>query len=380
MTGSRAEYGLLYWLLRDLEVSPKFELQIVVTGAHLSRDHGFTYRTIEADGFEIHRKVDMLLSSDTPTGIAKSMGVELMGMADALNELKPDLLILLGDRYEILCAASAALIARIPIAHLHGGELTRGAIDESIRHAVTKMAHIHFTAAAEYQRRVVQMGEQPNTVFNVGSLCIDNIKKLDLLDKTTLEEALGIKLGRQYLLVTYHPATLESLSAEFQITELLSALEELDQGIRLVFTMPNADMGSRVIADMINDFVQSNLHRACVFISLGQLKYLSLMKHADAIIGNSSSGLTEAPSFRIGTVNIGDRQSGRLKAASVIDSKIERESIGEAIAKLYSDAFQESLTNVQNPYGDGETSQKILSILDSLKFDRLGMKEFHDIV
>ena len=323
VTGTRAEYGLLRWVMEEIRESASLELQVIATGMHLSPEFGLTYRDIEADGFRIDRKVEMLLSADTPSGISKSMGVAMIGFADAYDQLRPDLLLVLGDRYEILAAVTAAMIAQVPIAHLHGGETTEGAFDEAIRHSITKMSHLHFVAAEEYRKRVIQLGENPDRVFQVGGLGIDNIHRLPLLSREALEEALDFSLGERNLLITFHPVTLEQNSSLKQMKELLTALK-LQERTKLILTMPNADTEGRVLFGMIEEFVRQNPERAKAFTSLGQLRYLSCLQHVDAVIGNSSSGLAEAPSFRIGTVNIGDRQQGRLKAESVIDCNPEQ--------------------------------------------------------
>jgi GDP/UDP-N,N'-diacetylbacillosamine 2-epimerase (hydrolysing) len=377
VTGSRAEYGLLRWVMEDIRETPGLELQIIATGMHLSPEFGLTYRDIESDGFRIDRKVEMLLSSDTPAALSKSMGLGLIGIGDALQQLKPDLMLVLGDRFEIFAAAAAAMFARIPVAHLHGGETTEGAFDEAMRHSITKMSHLHFVAAEEYRRRVIQLGEPPDRVFLVGGLGVDGIKKLTLLDRAALESALGFKLGPKNLLITFHPATLDAASPVQQMTELLAAVESL-QDTQLIFTMPNADTGSRVLFDMINAFV-ANHANAHAYASLGQLRYLSCMRHVDGVVGNSSSGLAEAPSFGKGTINIGDRQKGRLKARSVIDCSADRQSIAAALQQLYSPAFQASLKTVRNPYGDGGASEKVVQVLRDYPLESILKKSFHDL-
>jgi GDP/UDP-N,N'-diacetylbacillosamine 2-epimerase (hydrolysing) len=377
VTGTRAEYGLLRWLMEGIRQSPKLSLQVIATGAHLSPEFGLTYRNIEADGFVIDRKVEMLLSSDTSSGVAKSMGLAMIGFADAFAELRPDLVVVLGDRYEIFSAAAAATIARIPVAHLHGGETTEGAFDEAMRHSITKMAHLHFVAAQAYRRRVIQLGEDPSRVFLVGGLGIDNMLKLDLLDRAALEVALDFKLGPKNLLVTFHPATLEQGAAAGQMDELLAALDTL-QDTHLIFTMPNADTEGRALSRQLEAYAAGR-PKAKVYASLGQLRYLSAIAHVDAVVGNSSSGLAEVPSFRKATVNIGDRQKGRLKAKSVIDCAADRESIKAALAEAYSADFQAGLSRVLSPYGDGGASQKILQILENHDFSDSLKKTFHDL-
>lgn len=377
ITGARAEYGLLRWLMDGIASSTKLQLQVIATGAHLAPEFGLTFREIEADGFHIDRKVEMLLSSDTPSGVTKSMGLAMIGFADALTELAPDMVLLLGDRYEIFSAAAAATIARIPVAHLHGGETTEGAFDEAMRHSITKMAQLHFVAADEYRRRVIQLGEDPARVFQVGGLGIDNMLKLDLLDRPALEAALDFKLAARNLLVTFHPATLDQDSATAQMEELLAALDLLEN-TNLIFTMPNADTQGRILGRIVEDYVAQR-HNARAYSSLGQLRYLSTIAQVDAVVGNSSSGLAEVPSFRKATINIGDRQKGRLKASSVIDCEPQRESICAALTLAYSTGFQTVLRDTINPYGEGGASERVLHILESHDFSSSLKKTFHDL-
>lgn len=377
VTGTRAEYGLLRLLMEKIRQSSCLELQIIATGMHLSPEFGLTIADIEEDGFRIDRKVEMLLSSDTPVGVAKSMGLGMIGFADALFDLKPDLVLVLGDRYEIFSATAAAMVACIPIAHLHGGEATEGLIDEPIRHSVTKMSHLHFVAAEEYRRRVIQLGEQPDRVFNVGGLGIENIIRLKLLTREELEAALDFKFAHRTLMVTFHPVTLEQNTSAKQMSELLEALSQMrDTG--LIFTMPNADTDGRVLFQQIEYFCKQNpLARS--YKSLGQLRYLSCLQYVDGVIGNSSSGLTEVPSFKKGTINIGDRQRGRLKAVSIIDCEPTRNSIESAIKMLYSEDFQSRLLTVTNPYGNGGATSKIIKILEEEPLENLLKKRFYDL-
>lgn len=377
VTGTRAEYGLLYWLMKEIEADSRLQLQLVVTGMHLSPEFGLTYRDIEKE-FVIDKKVEMLLSSDTPVGISKSMGLAQISFAECFDELRPDLLVVLGDRYEIFCAASAATIARIPIAHLHGGETTEGAYDEAMRHGITKMAHLHFTAAEPYRRRVIQLGEHPDRVFNVGGMGIENIRRLALLSKEAFEESVGVSLAPRNLLVTFHPATLENATAQEQFSALLGALSTLEE-TRILFTKANSDTDGRIINKMIDDYVAAHPDTSAAFASLGQLRYLSALQYVDGVVGNSSSGLIEAPSFGIGTINIGDRQKGRLKAASVIDCAPTEESILDALSRLYSAPFRETLRSVTNPYGEGNASERILEILRQTDFSGLLKKSFYDL-
>jgi GDP/UDP-N,N'-diacetylbacillosamine 2-epimerase (hydrolysing) len=377
VTGTRAEYGLLRWVMQGIEDTPDLMLQVIATGMHLAPQYGETWKDIEGDGFTISRKVDMELVSDSPVAIAKSMGKGMMGFADALHELQPDIVVVLGDRFEILSAVSAALVELIPVAHLHGGETTEGSIDESIRHAVTKMSHLHFVAAQEYEQRVIQLGEHPDRVFLVGGLGVDGIKRLKLLDREELQEAIDFDLGGRSLLITFHPVTLERGSARKQMAELLAALDE-EKDTQLIFTMPNADAESSEIVELVESFITSH-DNARVFTSLGQLRYLSCLKHVDGVVGNSSSGLAEAPSFKTGTINIGDRQKGRLKAQSVIDCMPKRESIRAALATLRTRSFQKKLQLSRNPYGDGGASDKIVETLRSYPLKNLLNKHFFDI-
>jgi len=378
ITGTRAEYGLLSLLMKGIQDKPDLTLQVIATGMHLSPEFGLTYLEIENDGFVIDRKIEMLISSDTYVGIAKSMGLGLICFADALNELKPDLIVVLGDRFEIFSAVVASFVARIPVAHMHGGELTEGAFDDALRHSITKMSQLHFVATEEYRQRVIQLGEQPDRVFLVGGLGVDSIKSQKLLDRAALEDSLDFMLGPKNLLITFHPVTLEIATAAEQMAELLASLAEL-QETHLIFTMPNADTDGRVLIEMVNHFVSQHSN-ACAFASLGQLRYLSTIAHVDGVVGNSSSGLAEVPSFRKGTINIGDRQRGRLQAASVINCKPSRKSISSAIDKLYSLEFQKDLSKVTNPYGEGGAIKKIIDIISNYTFDETVKKFFHDII
>lgn len=377
ITGTRAEYGLMRWVMQGIKDDPELTLQVIATGMHLSPEFGLTYLEIEQDGFQIDRKVEMLTSSDTPVGIAKSMGLGLIGFADALNELKPDLIVVLGDRFEIFSAVAAALVARIPVVHLHGGETTQGAFDEAFRHSITKMSHLHFVAAEEYRQRVIQLGEQPERVFLVGGLGVDNIKRMKLLDRTELEASLDFKLGQKNLLITFHPVTLEAETAADQMAELLVALDAL-QDTQLVFTMPNADTAGRVLIRMVEQFVAQHAN-ARAYTSLGQLRYLSCIAQVDGVVGNSSSGLAEVPSFKKGTINIGDRQRGRLQAASVINCDPTRLSIAVALERLYSADFQAHLNQAHSPYGEGGASKKVVETIKRYAIDGIAKKIFYDL-
>ena len=377
ITGTRAEYGLLRWVMQGIKDDHELTLQVIATGMHLSPEFGLTYREIEKDGFQIDRKVEMLTSSDTPVGIAKSMGLGLIGFADALIELRPDLIVVLGDRFEIFSAVADALVARIPVAHLHGGETTEGAFDEALRHSITKMSHLHFVAAKEYRQRVIQLGEQPERVFLVGGLGVDNIKRLNLLDRAELEASLDFKLGQKNLLITFHPVTLENSTAADQMDELFAALAEL-KDTKLIFTMPNADTDGRALIKMVEQFVAQHPN-ARAYTSLGQLRYLSCIAQVDGVVGNSSSGLAEVPSFKKGTINIGDRQRGRLHAESVISCEPNRSDITASLQKLYSPNFQASLNQVANPYGEGGASKLVVETIKQYSIDGIAKKAFYDL-
>ena len=378
VTGTRAEYGLLRWLMDGINKSTKLDLQIVATGMHLSPEFGLTYQEIENDGFKIDKKIEMLLSADTPSSISKSIGLGLIGFADAFYELNPDIVIVLGDRYEVLAASLAAMFENIPIAHIHGGETTAGAFDEAMRHSITKMSWWHFVAADEYEKRVIQLGENPGRVFNVGGLGVDAIKKTNLLSKDELMIKTGIKFGKKNLLITYHPVTLENKTSQQDFKSLLDVLSEI-KDIYLIFTMPNADSDGWVIKKMINDFVFNQSERSISFTSMGSLNYLTTLQYVDGVVGNSSSGLAEAPTFKIGTINIGDRQKGRLKAESIIDCEPTKKSIKLAIDKLYGHKFQKDIHSVQNPYGDGDAIEKIMSILSNKPIPEDMKKDFYDL-
>ena len=377
VTGTRAEYGLLYWLLKEIEADNELQLQLIVTGMHLSPEFGLTYKEIEKE-FKIDKKIEMLLSSDTAIGISKSMGLAQISFAEAYEELKPYIVVVLGDRYEIFSATSAAMIAKIPVAHLHGGETTEGAFDESIRHSITKMSHLHFTATNEYKNRVIQLGEHPNRVFNVGGMGIENIKRLKLLNKEEFEKSIEFKLNKKNILVTFHPVTLEKVTAKEQFKELLDTIDELED-TNIIFTKANSDTDGRVINQMIDEYVSKNFYKSIGFTSLGQLRYLSAIQFIDAVVGNSSSGLLEAPSFKIGTINIGNRQKGRIKAESVIDCSANKIDIKKAFERLYSKEFQDSLLNVQNPYGDGCASTRIIDEIKKVNLSNILKKSFYNL-
>ncbi len=377
VTGSRADYGLLYWLIKEVEKDKNLKLQLIATGMHLSSKYGSTYKEIEKD-FKIDKKINISLSSDTSEGISRSMGIAQIAFSKAYNKLKPDIVVVLGDRFEIFSAVSSAMISRIPIAHIHGGEATEGLMDEAIRHCITKMSHIHFTATDEYSKRVIQLGEAPNKVFNVGGTGIENIKRLKFLTKEEFEKSIKFKLNIKNILVTFHPVTLENKTSKKHFQEILNSLDEL-KDTNIIFTKANSDVDGKIINQMIDQYTKKNLDKSISVASLGQLNYLSALQHIDVIIGNSSSGISEAPSFKIGTINIGDRQNGRIKAKSVVDCLSNKKDINRAIKKVYSDEFKNLLKNVKNPYGNGHSSKKIIKVLKTVKLDNILKKNFFNI-
>lgn len=377
-TGTRAEYGLLKPLMTAIKNEPNWQLQILVTGAHLSPEFGLTYREIEKDGFTIDKKVEMLLSSDTPTSIIKSMGIAMMGFSDALPDLKPDFLVILGDRYEMLSLASSALIFNLPIVHIHGGEITEGAYDDAIRHSITKMSHLHFASTAEYKNRIIQLGENPDNVFNVGAIGLDSVKNLELLDKNALENNLDIVFKKYNYQVTFHPSTLDVEPPEKQFEVLLNAIDQQEDSF-FIFTKSNADTGGRIINEMIDAYVAKNKEKTIAYSSLGNLRFLSVVKVCDAIIGNSSSGILEAPSLKTLTINIGDRQKGRIQAKSVINVKMSESEILEAFQIIKSNKFNDGTTDFYNPYGEGNTTKQIMKVLRSIELKNFRTKKFHDL-
>ncbi|HTQ63446.1 MAG TPA: UDP-N-acetylglucosamine 2-epimerase [Puia sp.] len=377
VTGSRAEYGLLMPLMKLIKKDPSLQLQIVATGMHLSPEFGLTYRQIESDGFVISEWVEMLLSGDTDTAITKAVGLGMIGFSDAFRRIQPDWVILLGDRFETFASATAAHLSKIPVAHLYGGELTEGATDDAMRHAITKMAYLHFTATETYRKRVIQLGEHPNRVFNVGAIGLENISDLKLLSKKQLENELGFSFKKNTILVTYHPVTLEKNTAVRQMGFLLKALDSFPDA-HIIFTLPNADANGRIIIQLIHDYVKKNANRAWAFTSLGQVKYLSTLRCVNMVVGNSSSGVIEVPSFKIPTVNIGDRQTGRIKPSSVIDAKTNTKKIIEAIEKAFSPAFVAHCKKVSNPYSKAGTAANILKQLKKHSKISSIKKKFYD--
>lgn len=377
VTGSRAEYGLLRWLMQEIRDDTRLKLQVVATGMHFADRFGSTYREIEADGFVIDARVEMLSDGDTPVAVTKSIGHGVIGFADVFKNLQPDLLVVLGDRFEILAAAQAGVFARIPIAHIHGGELTEGVIDDSVRHAVTKMSHLHFTAAEPYRRRVIQMGEAPERVFNVGATGVDNVKRTQPLSRKDFESAIGMPLGDNPLLVTYHPETLNWREGA-AIAALLEALDQFPES-RIIFTSPNADSGGQAIADAIDRYIGARPERTTLCRSLGQALYVTALAHVRAVIGNSSSGIIEAPAAGVPTVNIGDRQKGRLRSTSVIDCEVKTPAIAEAIRRALSAKFQRIAKATVPAYGEGDAARRIHEILATVPLDQLARKAFHDV-
>lgn len=377
VTSTRAEYGLLYWLLKEIKADSELKLQLIVTGMHLSPEFGLTYKEIEKE-FKIDKKIEILSGSHTSLDICAEMAIVYEKFAPALAELKPDILVLLGDRYEIFGLAGVASIMQIPIAHIHGGETTQGAFDEAFRHSITKMSHIHFAATNEYANRIIQLGEDPSRVFNVGGPGIENIKKLNLLNKDEFEKSIKFKLAKKNILITFHPVTLENSSAREQFNELLNALDELEE-TNFIFTKANSDTDGDVINKMIDEYVSQNPQKAVAFASLGQLRYLSAIKFVDIVLGNSSSGLLEVPSFKKATINIGDRQKGRARASSVIDVRPVKEEILAAIKRVYSKEFEQTLKDTINPYDGSNPSKKMVKILKEIKLDGILKKKFYDI-
>ena len=377
ITGSRAEYGLLFWLLKEIEISKNFELQLIVTGMHLSPEFGLTYKEIEKD-FKINKKINIDLSVDTSLGVSRSMSIAQLSFSKAYKKLKPDIVVVLGDRYEIFSAVVAAMISKLTVAHIHGGETSEGSMDDYMRHCITKMSHIHFAATEEYKNRIIQLGESPSRVFNVGGMGIENIKRLKLLNKCEFEKAINFKLNKKNILVTFHPVTLENNTSKSQFKELLEAINDLDN-TNIIFTKTNSDLHGKVINKMIDQYISKNSKKSIAFYSLGQTKYLSALQFVDLVVGNSSSGLIEAPSFKIATINIGDRQKGRIKAKSVINCLPERKSIQNSIKRAYSKNFQSLLKSVKNPYDNGFSSKKIVRVLNIIKNENILKKSFYNI-
>jgi UDP-N-acetylglucosamine 2-epimerase (non-hydrolysing)/GDP/UDP-N,N'-diacetylbacillosamine 2-epimerase (hydrolysing) len=381
VTGTRAEYGHLFWIIKGIHESPELELQLVVTGMHLSPEFGMTVKEIENDGFPITERVEMLLSSDTETVIAISMGIGMIGFANVYERLKPDILVVLGDRFEILSAVSASIPFRIPVAHIHGGETTEGVIDEPIRHSISKMSHVHFPTTKKYEKRILQMGEFAGNVFCFGAPGLDNIYNLNLMKKDDLLCNLVLPQDKKIGVVTYHPVTLEKGTSEIQISELLNALKRFTD-VFWVFTAPNADTEGRILMKKIDEFVKRYPEKGKLFINLGQVRYLSLLKYVCVMVGNSSSGIIEAPSFKLPVVNVGERQQGRIRAQNVIDiAECKEHIIFHAIERALSSKFKNFLSGLENPYGKGDSSSKIVAKLKEINLgERLIKKKFCDIL
>ena len=377
ITGTRAEYGLLSHLMKMIQEDPDLDLQIIATNMHLSPEFGLTFREIENDGFIINKKVEMLLSADTSSSIAKSLGLGIIGFADAIQDLSPDLIVILGDRYEMLGAASTALFFQIPVAHISGGDVTEGVYDDAIRHSITKMSHLHFTTTEEYRNRVIQLGEEPERVFNVGSIGLDNIRHLQLLSREDLERSIGFKISKKTYMVTYHPVTLEYMTAREQFSALLRALDETDAHI--IFTKPNSDSDGRIIASMIDEYVNCHSDRSVAFTSLGYLRYLSALQYVDGVIGNSSSGIVEVPSFGIPTLDIGARQKGRLAASSVLHCEASYEAIAAGLSMIATNTVKASAKNTKNPYEKSDTTENIWKIIKNYPLENIIKKHFYDV-
>lgn len=377
VTTTRAEYGALKNLLTTIQADGDLELQIIATGTHLSPEFGLTSREIEGDTFTINKKIEMLLSSDTPVGVSKSMGLTQISFAEAFDELKPDILVVIGDRYELIPIVSSANVANIPVAHISGGEITEGALDDMFRHAITKLSQLHFTAMDEYSHRIIQMGEHPSRVHTVGEIGLENILQMNLMSRPEFEISIDCKLKQHNIIFTFHPETTHDINGlEGDFTTILRSLDRLENTL-LIFTKANADVGGRLINRLIDDYVSINKHKAIAFMSLGQLRYLSALKYVDAIVGNSSSGIIEAPSFNISTINIGDRQKGRVRASSIIDVVIDEDVIFNAIQSVFTLKNQNKL-NI-NPYYKKNSSQQIVTILKKVNLYELNAKSFYDI-
>ena len=375
-TGTRAEYGLLYWLLRDIQSDTELSLQLVVSGMHLSPEFGETYQQIEQDGFNIDEKIEILLSSDTAVGVAKSMGLGLLGFADAFSRLKSDVMVILGDRFESFAAAQTAMIMGIPVIHLHGGEITEGAYDDAIRHAITKLSYLHGTSTETYRQRVIQLGEDPKRVFNIGAIGLDHLKRSTFMDIKELSQSLKFEINCPYFVVTYHPVTLGNEFPEQSFQQLLDALDTF-QNYQIILTYPNADDGGRRIIPMLENYAKRQPKRVCAITSLGQIRYLSAVKHASAVIGNSSSGIIEVPAFNVPTVNIGVRQKGRLSAKSIINAEPTEGSIRQTIEQAITRSYKKDNERIDNPYGQGNSSSQVIKMIKSLNFEPC--KSFFDL-
>lgn len=377
-TGGRAEYGLLKPLLTELQKDESVELKLLVAGMHLSREFGLTYEAIENDGFVCDEKVEMILSSDSSISISKSMGLGLIGFSEALMRLQPDILVTLGDRYENMAVVTSAWVCRIPVAHIQGGEITLGAIDDQFRHCITKMSTLHFVTTDEYKNRVIQLGEHPSRVFNVGAINVDALHKIKVLSKVELEKDIGFEFGNKTLLITFHPVTLENNTAESNFQQLLDAIDDFDD-LKIIFTKTLADTDGRVINEMIDNYVAENSSKSIAFTSMGQLRYMSALQYVDAVAGNSSSGIIETPSFKVPTLNVGKREQGRIVADNVICVKQDVAEIKQALEKALSTEFKESLKDMANPYEKPDTAINIAKTLAEYPLKNTTMKEFYDL-
>ncbi|WP_342324535.1 UDP-N-acetylglucosamine 2-epimerase [Kosakonia sp. BYX6] len=375
-TGTRAEYGLMYWLMKDIQSDPELHLQLIVSGMHLSPEFGLTWQQIEKDGFPIDEKIEILLSSDSAVGTAKSMGLGVLGFADALARQQPDLLVILGDRFEALAAAQTAMILRIPVFHLHGGEITEGAYDDAIRHAISKLSYLHGTSTEEYRNRVIQLGEDPSRVENVGAIGLDHLKRGTFMTREALSTSLNFALDGPYFLVTYHPVTLSDEPPANSFKNLLAALDEFPD-FKIILTYPNADDGGRQIIPLLDDYARQQPDRVLAIPSLGQIRYLSAVKYAAAVIGNSSSGIIEVPAFDVPTVNIGERQKGRLAAKSVLNCSVKKSDIVKTIEQAIDRTYKTPDEIIHNPYGQGDASGRIIKMIKTLQF--VPGKKFYDL-
>lgn len=378
-TATRAEYGLLKMLMRELDADPDIQLQVLCSGAHLSSDFGMTIRELEKDGFRADEKVEILDGVDGPEGVCRAMGRGVAGFQGALERLSPDILVLLGDRYEAFACAASATVCRIPVAHIHGGEATFGQYDEPFRHSITKMSHLHFTSAEAYRQRVIQLGEHPDRVWNVGGLGVEAIKSVKLVNRQVLSEDVGLDLDQPFILVTFHPVTLENVSAEEQFGELVDVIIA-EEGLNAIFTHANSDTQGNAVNAMISDVVARYPDRFVDHVSLGQLRYLSVMRHAVAVVGNSSSGILEAPSMRVPTVDIGNRQKGRIQAQSVVHCEQSGDAIRDALRTALSDTFRETVKTVVSPYEGESPSTVIKEQLLKAELSGILKKEFYDLM
>ena len=376
-TSTRAEYGLLRNLIHQIHKSPELQLQLLVSGTHLVADHGMTIKEIFKDGFK-PECVDIEIIDDSSKGICHSMGIAVSKYGNFFTEHKPDILVLLGDRFEAFCCATAARVCCIPIAHIHGGETTQGAIDEAFRHSITKMAHFHFPCCEEYRCRIIQMGEQPGYVYNVGALGVENIRRLKFMARKDLEESMGFILDKPFFLVTFHPVTLEKNAFKEQFAQLLSALDQYSDH-KFIFTGSNADTGGRMINQMQADYQKMHPDQCLVVQSLGYLRYLSAMKFCDAVIGNSSSGLLEAPVLNVPTINIGNRQKGRVRANSIVDCDPLKKAILAGLKMISNPSFQLKMVNMTTPFEKPDTANVIKKLLETADLKDILKKEFYDI-